>query len=223
MITSCYVFKEKQKSIVIKDCVQCFTYLHKIWSVTNLYKCLAIHRSFKLFPSCTKVKTASADRMNVFLLSLTLINQTPSLICLLRQDPKAKDWLHTKARRGALVNTSALSAKGSGWVETPGPTWDRNASNAISMFILINRYGICLLTAHIMWYCIAKTLHAGFSNLSVKWVSTYGVNFQEVLMDGAQQVPLKPETQTQGIRLTQIPLELKKGSFFRKSLNTEFN
>lgn len=159
--------------------------------------------------------------MNVDFLSWTLINQTLSLTCPLRQDPKAKDWLHTKARRDALVNTSALSARGSGWVETPGLTWDRNASNAILMFILINRYSIRLLTAHIMWHCIAKILHARFSNLSVNYISTYGVIFQEVLMDGAQQVPLKPEIQTQGIRLTQIPLELKKGSFFRKSLNTE--
>lgn len=50
--------------------------------------------------------------------------------------------------------------------------------------------------------------------MSVNWVNTYGGIFQEVLIDGAQQVPLKPETQTQGIRLTQIPLELKKGSLF---------
>lgn len=132
--------------------------------------------------------------MNVDFLSWTLINQMLSLTCPLRQDPKVKDWLHTKARRGALVNTSALSARGSGWVGTPGPTWDRNASNAISMFILINRYIIRLLTAHIIWYCIAKILHASFSNPSVNWVSTYGGIFQEVLIDGAQQVPLKPET-----------------------------
>ncbi len=44
--------------------------------------------------------------------------------------------------------------------------------------------------------------------MSVNWVSTYGEIFQEVPIDGAQQVPLKPETQTQGIRLTHIPLEL---------------
>ncbi len=50
--------------------------------------------------------------------------------------------------------------------------------------------------------------------MSVNWVSTYGEIFQEVPIDGAQQVPLKPETQTQGIRLTHIPLELKKGSLF---------
>jgi len=59
------------------------------------------------------------------------------------------------------------------------------------MFILINRYSISLLTAHKLDY-ISKILHASFSNLPVNCVSAI---FQEVLMDGAQQVPLKPETQ----------------------------
>lgn len=131
------------------------------------------HANLRKF-STTEASSCSEDtlksklfQMNVDLLRWTVVNQTLSLTCPLRQDPKAKDWLHTKARSGALVNTSALSARGSGWVGTPGLTWDKNASNVISMFILINRYSICLLTDHIMWHYITKILHASFSNLSV--------------------------------------------------------
>lgn len=163
MITS-YHFKCFKKNRRILSCspitsvLICINFGHtnlcKV-STTEASNCSQATLKWKLF------------QMNVDLLIWTLVDQTLSLTCSLRQDPKAKDWLHTKARRGALANTSALSARGSGWVGTPGPTWDRNASNAISMFILINRYSIHILTAHIMWHCITKMLHASFSNLSV--------------------------------------------------------
>lgn len=57
-----------------------------------------------------------------------------------RPDPKVKGWHPTRGRRGALESTSAQSVRGSGWVATPGPTWDKNASNATSTCIHTNRY-----------------------------------------------------------------------------------
>lgn len=47
------------------------------------------------------------------------------------------------------------------------------------------------------------------------------VIFQEVHMDGAQQVPLKPETQTQDIHLNQILIELLTRSPCLGSMHNE--
>lgn len=216
---------EQQCTMITSYHFKCFKKNRRILScspITSVLICINFGHTNLCKVSTTEASNCSQAtlkwklfQMNVDLLIWTLVDQTLFLTCSLRQDPKAKDWLHTKARRGALVNTSALSARGSGWVGTPGPTWDRNASNAISMFILINRYSIHILTAHIMWHYII--LLKCYMQVFLICQSTLSAIFQEVLMAEAQQVPLKPETQTQGICLTQIPLELKKGSFFRKS------
>lgn len=52
-------------------------------------------------------------------------------------------------------------------------------------------------------------------------VCTYCVIFLEVLVDGAQRVPLKPETQTQDIHLTQIFSELLRRGPFSGSMDNE--
>ena len=56
-----------------------------------------------------------------------------------RHDRKARDWLRIKARRDVSGSTSVPSANGSGWAETAGPIWDRNASSVTSTYTHTNR------------------------------------------------------------------------------------
>lgn len=63
-----------------------------------------------------------------------------SWLVLHRPDPKEKDSHPTRAKKDASENTSVPSARGSGWAAIPGPTWDKNVSNATSTSIHTNRY-----------------------------------------------------------------------------------
>lgn len=72
---------------------------------------------------------------------ITSFSDAEIMWCLFlsRLDPKVKVWPRIRERRGASANTNAPNVKGSGWVATPGPTWDRSASSVTSTFTLISR------------------------------------------------------------------------------------
>lgn len=72
---------------------------------------------------------------------ITTFSGAEMMWCLFasRLDPKVKAWPRIRERRGASGNTNAPNARGSGWVATPGPTWDKSASSVTSMFTLISR------------------------------------------------------------------------------------
>lgn len=69
---------------------------------------------------------------------------------LFRPDLKEKGWHPTRGRRDVLESTNVPSVRGSGWVATRGPTWDKNVSNATSTSIHTNRY-FCLRWKDLQW------------------------------------------------------------------------